>query len=195
MDLDSRAFATFDDLRVYCHRVASVVGLSCLHVWGYQSDNGRAERLAEACGLALQLTNIIRDVREDALQGRVYLPTDELSRFGVDPSELAATRPTGRVRALLEYQGARAYEYYRQAERLVDLIDPVGRPVFLTIIGIYRSLLDEIVRRDYDVLTSRVSLPVWRKLTIMIGSFPSRFGLVQVPMSRPLDPVLAESRR
>ncbi len=124
MDLVPRSFATFEDLTVYCYRVASVVGLSCLHIWGYRSDGGKAEALAESCGVALQLTNIIRDVREDALQGRVYLPMDDLRRFGVDPAELAAPRPTGRVRALLEYQGARAYDYYRRAEPLVT----TGRP-------------------------------------------------------------------
>ena len=177
MDLEPRPFATFDDLYLYCYRVASVVGLSCLHIWGYRSEDGKAEALAESCGVALQLTNIIRDVREDALQGRVYLPQDDLRRFGIDASELAAPRPTGRVRALLEYQGARAYEYYRRAEPLVRLVDPVGRPVLLAIVGIYRTLLDEIVRRDYDVLTARVSLPAWRKLAITFRSLGSRFAL------------------
>jgi phytoene synthase len=193
MDLEPRRFATFEDLRVYCYRVASVVGLSCLHIWGYQSNHGKAEILAESCGIALQLTNIIRDVREDALQGRVYLPTDELRRFGVDPRELAAPRPTGRVRALLEFQGARAYDYYRRAEPLVSLVDPVGRPVFLAMVGIYRALLDEIVRRDYDVLTARVALPTWRKLAITLASLPSRFGSFKVIESPNFDSVFAES--
>ena len=138
-DLEPRPFATFDDLYPYCDRVASVVGLSCLHIWGYRSDDGKAESLAEWCGVALQLTNIIRDVREDAIQGRVYIPRDELRRFGVEPSELAAPRPTGRVRALLEYQGARAFEYYRKAEPLFDRVDPVGRPVLMAMVGIYRG--------------------------------------------------------
>ncbi len=195
MDLDARRFETFEELRVYCHRVASVVGLSCLHLWGYQSDDGRAERLAEACGIALQLTNIIRDVREDALQGRVYLPTDELARFGVVPAELTASRPTGRVRALLEFQGARAYEFYRKAEPLVELVDPVGRPVLQAIVGIYRGLLDEIVQRDYDVMTTRVSLPAWRKILITFKAFPSRFGSLRSLGNGGLDPVLAETSR
>ena len=176
MDLSPRPFATFDDLSAYCYRVASVVGLSCLHIWGYRSNGGRAEALAEACGIALQLTNIIRDVREDALNGRVYLPRDELRRFGVDPAELAAPRPTGRVRALLAYQGARAASYYRKAEPLASLVDPVGRPVLAAIVGIYRALLDEIVRRDYDVLAGRVALPAWRKLAITARSLGSRLA-------------------
>src|SRR4051812_26269549 len=87
MDLEPRPYATFDDLYAYCYRVASAVGLSCLHIWGYRSESGRAEQLAEACGIALQLTNILRDVREDARSGRIYLPREDLDRFGVDPEE------------------------------------------------------------------------------------------------------------
>ncbi len=192
MDLKPRPFASFDDLSLYCYRVASVVGLSCLHIWGYQSDGGKAEALAEACGVALQLTNIIRDVREDALGGRVYLPQEDLERFGIDPAELAAPRPTGRVRALLEFQGARAYDYYRKAGPLVYRVEPAGRPALLAIVGVYRALLDEIVRRDYDVLTARVSLPGWRKLLITLGALGGRF--LRVPESDH-EPVLAEVPR
>ena len=176
MDLDPRPFATPDDLAVYCHRVASVVGLSCLHIWGFRDDDGRAAHLADCCGQALQLTNIIRDVREDARLGRVYLPREDLRRFGVDPAELAAPSPTTRVRDLLEFQAARASDYYRKAAPLVGLVDPVGRPVLLAMVGIYRALLDEIIRRDYDVFRSRVSLPAWRKLAITAGSLASRFA-------------------
>ena len=138
MDVDPQPFDTFDDLYCYCYRVASVVGLSCLHIWGFHSEGGRAEALAEACGVALQLTNIVRDVREDALLGRVYLPQDDLRRFGVEPAELAAPRATGRVRALLEFQGSRAAEYYARAEPLADAAwsRPVGRPVLRAIVGI-----------------------------------------------------------
>src|SRR5215213_3696202 len=92
MDLEPRPFATFEDLYGYCYRVASVVGLSCLHIWGYRPEGGRAAELAEACGVALQLTNIVRDVREDARQGRIYLPREDLERFGVVPEELSADR-------------------------------------------------------------------------------------------------------
>jgi phytoene synthase len=195
MDLAPRPFADFADLGLYCHRVASVVGLSCLHVWGYRSNEGRAEALAEACGFALQLTNILRDVREDALNGRVYLPQDELRRFGVDPAELAASRPTSRVRALLEFQAGRAASYYRKAEPLVGLVDPVGRPVLVAIVGIYRALLDEIVRRDYDVFSGRVALPGWRKLAITARSLGSRFSQAEPDLITEPKPstILAES--
>ena len=152
-----------------------MVGLSCLHVWGFRSEGGEAERLAEACGVALQLTNIIRDVREDALNGRVYLPTEDLLRFGVDPRELAAPVASGRVRALLEYEGWRAADYYQKAAPLAPLVDPSGRPALLAIVGIYHRLLDEIVRRDYDVFTERVSLSPLRKVWITLFALRGRW--------------------
>ena len=107
MDIQPRGFATFAELADYCYHVASVVGLSCLHIWGYRSEGGKAERLAEHCGIALQLTNILRDVGDDARNGRIYLPRDDLARFGVEPEELAAGgRPSDRVRELLAFEGA-----------------------------------------------------------------------------------------
>jgi 15-cis-phytoene synthase len=175
MDVRPRLFASFDELADYCYHVASVVGLCCIHIWGYQSDGGRAERLAEACGIALQLTNILRDVREDARNGRVYLPQDELARFGVEPHELDADRPSRGLHDLLAFEAQRAIAYYEQARGLVPLVDPVGRPVLLTIVGIYRALLDEIARRNYNVLDTRVAVPTWRKAAIALRALPQRF--------------------
>ncbi len=171
MDVTHRSFDTFHDLADYCHHVASVVGLSCLHIWGYRSEGGRAEALAEHDGLALQLTNILRDVGEDARAGRVYLPREDLERFGVLPAELARPEPPDeRIRALLEFQALRARDHYQQAEGLVPLVDPVGRPALRTIVGIYRALLDEIIRQDYDVRRARVALPATRKIAVAIKS-------------------------
>jgi phytoene synthase len=175
MDLHPRPFATFDDLYGYCYRVASAVGLCCLHIWGYRTADGRAESLAESCGIALQLTNIVRDVREDAEHGRLYLPQEDLGRFGVAREELTARRTSDRLRALLAYEGTRAYAYYDQARPLAELVAPVGRPVLATIVGIYRTLLDEIARRDYDVLPERVAVPSWRKVSIAARSLSVRF--------------------
>jgi phytoene synthase len=175
MDIQPRGFATFAELADYCYHVASVVGLSCLHIWGYRSEGGQAERLAERCGIALQLTNILRDIRDDAEHGRIYLPRDDLLRFGVEPRELAAAGPpSDRVRSLLAFEGQRAYEYYEAARPLATLVDPVGRPVLRTIVGIYRALLDEIARRDYHVLDGRISLPAWRKITIALRALAGR---------------------
>ncbi len=170
MDLEPSRFAQFSDLYNYCYRVASVVGLCCLHIWGYRSEGGRAEELAEACGIALQLTNILRDVREDAGRGRVYLPQEELDRFGVDPADFIEGRLRPETRRLLEYQAHRAVEFYHRAMPLARLVEPVGRPVFRAIVGIYRALLEEIVRRDYEVLAERISVPAWRKLAIAARS-------------------------
>jgi phytoene synthase len=175
MDIEPHRFATFDDLKDYCYHVASVVGLCCLHIWGYRSEGGRAERLAESCGIALQLTNIIRDVREDARNGRIYLPEEDLERFGVHKDELAAQgRPSLQFRELMAFEGQRAYENYRHANRLVPLVNPVGRPVLKTIVGIYCALLDEIARREYEVMDGRISVPSWRKFAIALGAMASR---------------------
>ena len=121
------------------------------------------------CGIALQLTNIIRDVRDDAGNGRIYLPMEDLERFGVAPEELSATGPPGdRLRELLAFEADRALVYYDLASQLTPLISSKGRPVFLTIVGTYRGLLDEIVARNYDVLDGRVSLPKWRKGIVVL---------------------------
>jgi phytoene synthase len=178
MDVEPRRFETFHDLADYCYHVASVVGLACLHIWGYRSDGGRAERLAESCGIALQLTNIIRDVRDDARNGRIYLPDEDLARFGVEPGELCREgRPSDRVRALLAFESERAKEYYARADQLAPLVKRVGRPVLRTIVGIYRALLDEIARRNYNVFSARVSVPSWRKIAIALSSLVARSAM------------------
>lgn len=182
MDLEPKPFSTFQDLHGYCYRVASAVGLCCIHIWGYRSDGGRAERLAESCGIALQLTNILRDVREDAQLGRIYLPMEDLERFGVSPEELKAPAPSDRLRELLAFEGQRAYDYYGEASPLIRLVAPVGRPVLAAIVNLYRALLDEIVRRDYDVLAGRVALPTWRKAMITAGALSGRLAR---PVPRP----------
>ena len=169
-DLEPHAYETFEDLYEYCYLVASAVGLCCIRIWGFRSDAGRAESAAEACGVALQLTNILRDVKEDHARGRVYLPAEDLHRFGVSPEELAAERPSPALRRLLTFEAERAYDHFAAAAPLAQLVDPVGRPVLGAIAGIYRALLDEIVGRDYDVLSARVSLPAHRKLGIALGS-------------------------
>jgi phytoene synthase len=175
--LEPKPFATFADLYAYCYQVASAVGLCCLHIWGYESRGGQAEALAEACGIALQLTNIVRDVRTDAVAGRVYLPREDLERFGVSATELAGSdRPSEACRALLAFECQRARDHFNQAAPLVGLIRPIGRPVFATIFGIYRALLDEIVKRDYDVFTTRVALPGLRKTGIALKSLSWRFA-------------------
>ena len=175
-DLEPAPFATFEDLRGYCRRVASAVGLCCLHIWGFRSEGGRAESLAESAGLALQLTNVIRDVKEDAGNGRVYLPADDLARFGVTADDLTAAHASHRLQSLLAFEAARAYDEYERAKPLAALVSPEGRPVLLTIVGVYRALLDEIARREYDVLPARLSLPAWRKAAVAARAFAGRLA-------------------
>jgi phytoene synthase len=186
MDLAPRRFADYEELVDYCRHVASAVGLCCIHIWGYDSDGGRAERLAHRCGLALQLTNILRDVREDAGLGRVYFPRDDMERHGVTDADLRADHAGPALRSLAADYAAQAYACYDEAAGLVPLVDPIGRPVLLTIAGIYRAVLDEIVRRDYDVLAGRASIPRRRKLAIALRSLPSRFQRPARPRERDL---------
>ena len=177
MDIEPRGYATFADLAGYCYRVASVVGICCLHVWGYRSEGGRAESLAEKCGLALQLTNIIRDVRGDACNGRIYLPEDDLARYGVAPGDLTANGPPSEgLRALLAFEAERAFGYYEAGRELVPLISTVGRPVLLAIVGTYRGLLDEIVSRNYNVMDGRISVSHWRKATVVLRALAAGLG-------------------
>jgi len=190
MDIQPSRFVTFADLADYCYHVASVVGLCCLRIWGNRSEGGKAEKLAEDCGLALQLTNILRDIGADARDGRIYLPEDDLARFGVEPAELTcAQRPNDRLHSLLAFEAERAYGYYGAVRELVPLVAPIGRPVLRYIVGVYRSLLDEIVRRDYDVLSRRISVPPWRKVAIGLLAVSGQI----VARGRPV-PDFAQSR-
>jgi phytoene synthase len=175
LDLESTTFETADDLDAYCDLVASAVGLCCLHIWGFRSDGGRAELLAECTGRALQLTNILRDVKEDAENGRVYLPQTALRRFGVTFDDLTAPNTASPLRELLASMAERAYRYYDQGRPLMALVDPVGRPVLGAIVGIYRALLDQIARSGYDVLARRTRVPSWRKGAIAVRALSTRF--------------------
>ncbi len=172
MDLEPRPFATFAQLRGYCHRVASAVGLCCIQIWGFHDEAARAH--AEAAGIAFQLTNILRDLGEDLDRGRVYLPLEDIERFRSPPESWR--QRGGEFRDLMRFQAERAREHYRRAERLAGCLHPSGRAVFQTMLRTYRGLLDEIERRDYDVFRERVRLTRWRKLRHLCRAFPSRWG-------------------
>jgi len=174
MDLERVRYETFDDLRSYCYHVASVVGLACIHVWGFTEE--RAKRHAADVGIAFQLTNILRDLGEDAARGRVYLPGEDLRRFDYSVAELERGERNDQFRALMRFQVERARQYYDAAAQLVPLLQPVGRAVFLVLARTYQSLLDAIERRDYDVFSSRVRISSWRKLCHALGALPVRWG-------------------
>lgn len=165
-------YGSFQDLERYCYNVASVVGLVCIGIFGY--NDPAAEPLAERCGLAFQLTNIIRDVKEDAALGRVYLPEDDLAQFGISSAELATITDSVRLRSLLELEAQRAFENYAAAEDLLPLIAEDSQPALWVLVTIYRSLLEKIVRLNYDVVTRRVSLSTWEKLNILAKGFLKR---------------------
>jgi 15-cis-phytoene synthase len=165
-------YATFDELRQYCYSVASVVGLVCIHVFGYR-DPG-AESLAENCGLAFQLTNIIRDVKEDAALGRIYLPIEDLSRFGLSISDLLPSPDPARIRPLLAFEAERARELYAAGEQLIPYISEDSQPALWVLVSIYRRLLERIAEKQYDVFTARVALSRWEKLRFLGKGFLKR---------------------
>jgi len=165
-------YQTFEDLRRYCYRVASVVGLVCIHVFGYRDPE--AESLAERCGLAFQLTNIIRDVKEDAGMGRVYLPEEDLAKFGLSASELSKATDPARWRLLLAFEADRAREFYLSGDALIPYIAEDSQPGLWVLVNIYRRLLEKIAEKQYDVFTTRVALTRWEKLSILGKGFLRR---------------------
>ena len=162
MDLDNTRYADFKALHLYCYRVASVVGLLAAEIFGY--TDRMTLKYAHDLGLAFQMTNIIRDVGEDARRGRIYLPQDELARFGVTDADLLQARYTDSFRKLMEFQVARATALYQQAFAQLPAADRKAQRAGLIMAAIYRATLDEIVRDDYRVLDQRISLPPLRKL-------------------------------
>ena len=157
-------YQRFDNLYDYCYHVASVVGLACIHIFGYKDS--AAEQYAERTGIAFQLTNIIRDVKEDARMGRVYLPQEDLQRFGISDVELSNPQPD-RLRPLLEFEAARARDYYHSAERLLPLIDEDSQPALWTLVEIYRRLLEKIAANSYNVFGEKIRLTSREKLTVL----------------------------
>jgi phytoene synthase len=166
---DLQTFATFAELYRYCYLVASVVGLVCIRIFGYTDP--RAEKLAEETGVAFQLTNILRDVKEDVERGRIYLPLDLLREFGVsvDRVKMLATGAAMEAseRALLHALGARAEAYYASADRLLPLIDADSRAALWVLVTIYHRLLLKILEANGDVFTHRISVSTPAKLTIL----------------------------
>jgi phytoene synthase len=173
-DLQPRTVATFDELYQYCYRVASVVGLTTVHIFGFTSPD--ALPLAEKCGIAFQLTNILRDVREDAGLGRVYLPAEDLVRFGVSVDDLKHARRTEQFGHLMEFETERARRYYRESAPLLDLIQAQSRPSLWALIAIYSRLLDHLAESHYDVLVRRISLSSLEKTWIVLRA---ALGLTQ----------------
>jgi phytoene synthase len=176
MDLDpARAtgnapetYPSFSDLYRYCYLVASVVGLVCIRIFEY--SNPEAEKLAEELGIAFQLTNILRDVREDAERNRIYLPLDDLATHNV-PTTLLTNPPQAAIspnlRHLLRFEAQRAQHYYQSGTQLLPLISPDSRPALWVLMTIYHRLLTRIEQSNYDVFSTRITVPTWQKLAIL----------------------------
>jgi phytoene synthase len=167
MDLEVNRYATFEDLRLYCYRVASVVGLICLQIFGYSDP--RAPEFGADLGLALQLTNILRDVKEDAERGRIYIPQDEMRQFGSSEEELLAGVCNRPFRELMAFQAERAWRYHNSGHRLLPLLDVRARACTATMQGIYREILQRIEAADYAVFDGRISLSGRDKLGLTAG--------------------------
>lgn len=166
-DLGEPVYQTFEELYRYCYQAASVVGMTTVHVLGFESP--RALQLAEQCGIAFQLTNILRDVAEDAALGRVYFPEDELRQFGLERDELlrrSIQASDARFQRFMEFQWRRAKAYYAESAGLLAMVRPRSRPALWAMVAIYHGLLMRIRQADYNVLERRIRLAGWRKAWI-----------------------------
>ena len=174
MDLGPVAYPDYFELWKYCWNVASAVGLACIHIWGFTDE--AALHFAEGAGIAFQLTNILRDLREDALNDRVYLPAEDLRRFGCDIEGFRQGTIDAGFRDLMRFEIARARGLYDRGDKLAPLLRPPGRAVFLMMSRTYRRLLDVMEARDYDVFRERVRVSSWTKLRYALGVLPVRFS-------------------
>jgi phytoene synthase len=177
MDFTLNRYETWDDLKLYCYRVASMVGLICTSVFGTKPDP-RARDYATHMGIGLQLVNIMRDVKEDAARGRVYFAQEELARFGLTSDDIIAGRYDDRFVALMEHHGARARRYFKSGRRLLPLLDLRSRMCVNVLQGVYFDILKRIEKRDYDVFSERVGLNTAEKLFV-IGKLWAGAALVR----------------
>jgi phytoene synthase len=166
MDLEVFRYETFGELYAYCFNVASAVGLVCLQIFGFSEE--RAKKHAEQCGIAFQLTNILRDVREDAQMGRVYLPEEDLKRFGYTAAELRQGVVDERFRRLMKFEADRARQYYSEARCLLPLVEQSSRPALWAMMAIYGRILDKIVQERYDVFRGPIHLSGAEKALITV---------------------------
>jgi len=173
MDLTVTTYPTYDRLREYCYRVAGTVGLTCTHVFGFHDQ--RALDLAEKLGLAFQLTNIIRDVHDDHALGRVYLPEEDLSRYGISAADLGRREATLGMRELLRFEADRAWQNYEEGAALLDMIDRESRPALWLLTHTYSALLARIESLDFAVFGERVRLSRAEKMLFIAQA---RFGRV-----------------
>ena len=162
MDFTWRRFRGFEELRTYCYRVASAVGLVCIEVFGYRDP--RAREYAVDLGMAMQLTNIIRDVKEDADRGRIYIPQDEIEAFGYSERDLMQGVRNDAFRELMRFQVDRARKYFASGRHLMPLLAPRSRACLAVLQAVYSLILDRIESSDFDVFRQRIGLSHREKL-------------------------------
>ncbi len=172
MDQDVTRYQTFDDLYKYCYHVASVVGLVVIPVFGYKDP--KAKIPAEACGIAFQLTNILRDVKEDAQLGRVYLPQEDMKKFGVTEADIMNNNFTPQFVELMKFEATRAKQFYKDAQPLIGMIDADSRSTLRVMIGIYGGILKKMEAKGFAVLDGRVRLSTAEKLWIVLKNWGNR---------------------
>ncbi len=168
MDLTVTRYDSFDDLWLYCYRVASVVGLISMQIIGYVDE---AVDYAVKLGVALQLTNILRDIGEDANRGRVYIPQQDLQRYGLSDDDIFQRRRTPQFKAMLRFQSARAHALYEAAWPGVGMLNPDSSLAIAAAATIYRGILDSIHSADYDVFTKRAYVPLLRKVGLLASAY------------------------
>jgi phytoene synthase len=169
-DVEGRGYETFADLVAYCRRVAGAVGRLCVAIFCGGRVSDETDALADDLGIAMQLTNIVRDVREDAEMGRVYLPSEDLARFGVTGLGPAHPASADATAELIRFEASRAAEWFDRGLRLVDHLDPRSASCVLAMTGIYRTILDRIIAEPSQVLARRVSLAPWEKAWVAARS-------------------------
>jgi 15-cis-phytoene synthase len=175
MDVRGERFETFEELGQYCHRVAGVVGQACVRIWGFHDE--RALALADDCGTAFQLTNILRDLAEDAREGRVYLPQVDLDRFDYSREELLRLESNHRLERLLGFELERAETFYAKAAELLRYLHRDGDRVFRAMFGTYRALLEQVKRLGGEILRRRITLSRSQKLRIWLSALTSRLEI------------------
>jgi len=180
MDLDTFSYETFDDLYAYCYRVASTVGLVCVHIFGFDGSP-LAMQMAEWCGIAFQLTNIMRDVEEDVKLGRVYLPQEDLRRFSLTSADLAKSVQGENFRQLMAFEAQRAHDYYDRSTPLLECINAESRAGFAAMVTIYRNLLCKIEREQFRVHGRRVKLSGGEKLMLLAKAYLRRGRVLHAP--------------
>jgi len=173
MDARQNRYPAWADTYLYCYRVASVIGMMTIHVFGF--DDPRAIPLAEKMGIAFQMTNILRDIKEDAERNRIYLPLEDLAARGISEAQFLACENTPALRKLIQFETDRAWAHYEEGQALIPMIYPESRDALGSLVAIYKRLLEEIKRRDYDVFSKRVSLSATEKLSLAAGMAWKKF--------------------